>query len=192
MPLIVNGTNVEKVIYNGVELDKVICDGVTVWENIVHKTGQLTKMTSNTTPAPFVVTDWSSGAFNGDSSDKAWKVFGDGGYAKQANVAGYRCGAQLMFNTTAEIYPVKIYYSGGNHDAGGGGGGGHQLVEVCRPDGTWYEIGRHNDIGGGTITMDGKTRIIGIRMATVFGSGPVKWLEANNCDINEWYQKGNI
>lgn len=33
MPLVFNGTNIEKVIYNGVELDKVVYNGVTVWEN---------------------------------------------------------------------------------------------------------------------------------------------------------------
>ena len=34
MPLIYNGTNIDKVIYNGVELDKVIYNGVVVYESI--------------------------------------------------------------------------------------------------------------------------------------------------------------
>ena len=34
MPLIINGTKVNTVIYNGVTLDKVIYNGITVYESI--------------------------------------------------------------------------------------------------------------------------------------------------------------
>lgn len=160
-------------------------------EIVKHKTGQLYYPTSNTSLEPdFSISDWSSGAYGGDGSDKAYRVFGSGYYAKKANVSGQRCGAQILFNLKKKIYPVKIYYYGGNQDAGHGGGGGYQVVQARKPDGTWYELARHNDIGGGTIMMDGETQITGLRMGTVFGSGGEKYLEANDCQVTEWYEKG--
>ena len=193
MPINYENTDIKGVSYNGTSIDKVIYNGTVVWESIQHKTGNLYYPTSNTSLNPnFTISDWSSGAFDGDGSDKAWKVFGSGYYAKQASVSGQRCGAQILFNMQAEIYPIKIYFYGGNQDAGGGGGGGYQVVEARRPDGSWYELDRHEDVGGHTITMDGKTRITGLRMGTVYGSGPKKWLEANDCNVTEWNQKGTF
>lgn len=40
MPIVMNETNIEDVIYNGTQLDKVVCDGVVVWEAFVEASWQ--------------------------------------------------------------------------------------------------------------------------------------------------------
>ena len=190
MGIYLGNKEIINIAWGGVNLSKIALGNKIIWQRIKHMTGNLYNPTSNTTPPPFVVTDWSSGAYGGDGSEKAWKLFGSGYYAKKANASGQRCGAQIMFNTSAEIYPIKITYDGGNEDAGGGGGGGHFTVQVCLENGQWVQ--KANSSNSGTITMDGKTRVIGIRGGEVYSNGPEKYLEARSCQVTEWNQKGNI
>ena len=65
MSLIVNGTQVEKIVYNGVNLDKVIFNGVVVWESF-----SLTDFyTASNGDGTYTITGW-KGTYNGEESTR--------------------------------------------------------------------------------------------------------------------------
>lgn len=193
MALIYNGTEIPatgSIRYGSTEVKKVIYGTTTVWTKREYKTGALVKMTSNNAPAPYTVTAWCDGTFWGDDNSLAYKAFSDQYFYQQANVSGKYCGATLMFNTTKKIFPVKIHCYGANADAGEGGGGGSLELQYRNASGTWVQLGKWEDPNGGRdVTMDGTTQVTGLRVRTIYGSGPAKWLEVGYTYITQWYEE---
>lgn len=65
MSLIVNGTQVEEIVFNGVKLDKVVCDDVVVWESF-----SLTDFyTTSNGDGTYTITGW-KGTYNGEESTR--------------------------------------------------------------------------------------------------------------------------
>ncbi len=197
MALIYNNTTIPEtgtIKYGNTSLKKIIYGTKTVWRKKELKTGNLFAMTSNTSPTPFVVSDWStSGCFWGDDNTLAYKAFkGDSSYYyKQANVVGNYCGAQILFNqSTKKIFPVTIVWRGVNADAGDGGGGGSVDIQYRNSSGTWVNLGHVEDNGASqTSTMDGNTEVTGLRIRTNYGSGSSKWLEVGPVRVTKWYEQ---
>ena len=195
MALIYNGTTIPNnatITYNGTALTKIIFNGVEVWKKITkeYKTGDLFYMTSNTTPAPFVVTAEVNGAYEGDDTSQAYKTFRNSYFVKKGTVAGQYVGSRLTFNLTKKIYPVTILWKGVNEAGGGAGGGGKSQLWLRNASGSWYVADEDTDPGPQrTYTMNGNTIITGVGVRTIYGSGDWKYLTVGPCRITAWYEE---
>ena len=186
-----NGIEVENINFNGTSLDKVIYNGTTVWENWKLKTGSLYKMTSNTTPSPFVASGTQNTAFNKYGSP--WQAF-DGsdsnGYGADLYDNGNYVEAIIKFNLSKSIRIKKLYYS---FYCKSSGTNTRQIW--LQIDGKWVSVMNVKVSGASSGTIDigsGKyadSIVTGIRARCT--SLPSRDTYIKEIKVTEWLEKGN-